>query len=117
MKYAKNTADSQHRAGSLTALTFVRAACLSTFVVGATLSFMFLAIAVVRFNTTPIFFGLVLLSSLTLLIWMIAAVLGTILLVLKWIWAKTQDQLPRTRCLTAARSIVWDEWLDGPIRA
>jgi hypothetical protein len=117
MKYAKVAAHSQHRAGSLTALTFVRAARFVTLLLGATLSFTFLAMAVVLGNTTPISIGLVLLLSVTLATWMIAAVLGTVLLVPKWIWAKTQDQLLRTRCSTAARSSVWDEWLDGPSRA
>jgi hypothetical protein len=117
MKYAKIAAHSQHRAGSLTALTFVRAACFVTLLVGATTSFEFLAMAVVLGNTTPISIGLVLLLSMTLAIWTIAAVLGIILLVPRWIWAKTQYQLLRTRCWTAARSSVWDEWLDGPSRA
>jgi biotin transporter BioY len=117
MKYAKDAAYSQLRAGSLTALTFVRAACLVTLLVGATWSFTFLAMAVVLGNTIPISIGLVLLLCMTLASWMIAAVLGTVLLVPKWIWAKTQDQLLRTRCWTAARSSVWDEWLDGAGRA
>ena len=117
MKYAKVAAYSQERAGSLTVRTFVRAACLSTLVVGASLSFTFLAMAVVHGDTTAISIGLVFLLSLTLAIWIIAAVLGTVLLLPKWIWAKTQDQLLRTRCSTAARSSVWDEWLDGPGRS
>ena len=117
MKYAKIAAHSQHRVGSLTALTFVRAARFVTLLVGATTSFEFLAMAVVLGNTTPILIGLVLLLSMTLAIWTIAVVLGTILLVPKWIWAKTQDQLLRTRCWTAASSSVWDEWINGPSRA
>ena len=116
MKYAKVAAHSQQRAGSLTALTFVRAARFVTLLLVGTLTIEFLVLFVVYRADTVVLVGLVLIPSLILATWMIAAVLGTVLLLARWLWAKSLDQVLRARRWTGARSGVWDEWLDGSSR-
>jgi hypothetical protein len=61
--------------------------------------------------------GLVLISLMTVAIWMIAGVLGTVLLVPRWLWARCQDVFVRMPCSNGERSGVWDDWLDVPSRA
>jgi hypothetical protein len=117
MKYAKVAADSQQRASSLTALTFVRAARFVTLVVGAVVSIEFLAMSVILCNSNPLLCGLVLLPALILATWIIAAVLGTVFLFPRWLWAKSHDLALRILCSTGERSAVWDDLLDGPSRA
>jgi hypothetical protein len=114
MKYAKNAAYSQERAGSLTARTFVRAACFSTLLVGGVVSSFFLSIAVGHRDGLALVVGLVLVSVMTLAIWMIAGVLGSLLLVPSWLWTNRRNRAQQTGFAKAAHSSVWDDWLDGP---
>ena len=116
MKYAKAVADSYRRAGSMSAITFVRAARFVTLLLVATLTIEFLVLAVVFSADTAVPIGFVLIPSLILATWIIAAVLGTVLLLSRWLWAKTQDQVLRAWRWTGAGSGVWDEWLDGSSR-
>jgi hypothetical protein len=114
MKYAKNAAYSQERAGSLTARTFVRAACFSALLIGGVVSSYFLSMAVAFRDGFALVVGLDLISLMTLAIWMIAGVLGTLLLVPRWLWTNRRNRVPHTRFAKAAHSSVWDDWLDGP---
>jgi hypothetical protein len=116
MKYAKAGVDSYRPAGSMSAVTFVRAARFVTLLLVGTLTIEFLVMAVVYSADTAVSVGLVLILSLILATWMIAAVLGTVLLLARWLWAKALDQVLRARRWTGARSGVWDEWLDGSSR-
>ena len=116
MKYAKAVADSYCRAGSMSAITFVRAARFVSLLLVATLTIEFLVMAVVSRALTAVSVGFVLIPALILATWIIAAVLGTVLLLARWLWAKTQDQVLRAWRRTGARSGVWDEWLDGSSR-
>ena len=116
MKYAKAVADSYRLAGSMSAITFVRAARFVTLLLVATLTIEFLVMAVVSSADAAVSVGFVLIPSLILATWIIAAVLGTVLLLSRWLWAKTQDQVLRPWRWTGARSGVWDEWLDGSSR-
>jgi hypothetical protein len=116
MKYAKAVADSYGPAGSMIAVTFVRAARFVTLLLVGTLTIEFLVMFVVYRADTVVLVGLVLIPSLILATWMIAAVLGTVLLLARWLWAKSLDQVLRARRWTGARSGVWDEWLDGSSR-
>ncbi len=113
MKYAKAATNSYRRAGSMSAVTFVRAARFVTLLLVATLTIEFLVMAVVFSADTAILVGFVLIPILILATWIIAAVLGTVLLLARWLWAKTQDQVLRAQRRTGARSGLWDEWLDG----
>ncbi len=113
MKYAKAVADSYRRGGSMSAITFVRAARFVTLLLVATLTIEFLVMAVVSRADTAVSVGFVLISALILATWIIAAVMGTVLLLARWLWAKTQDQVLGAWRWTGARSGVWDEWLDG----
>jgi hypothetical protein len=113
MKYFKAASGSDHRADSLSAVTFVRGARLVTVLLVAVLSIEFLVLAAVFRAEIAISIGLVMLPSLILATWMIAAVLGTVHLLARWLWAKTQHQVLQTRRSTGARSGVWDMWLDG----
>jgi hypothetical protein len=115
MKHTKSVANSRHWTGGLTARTFVRAACLSTILVGVGCSSAFLASALTFRDGTVLKVGLVLIPGLTVAIWVIAAVLGMALLLPTLLWAKIQKSVPRTDRWTCARSGVWDDWLDGPI--
>ena len=117
MKYSKSAAGSYHTAGSMSAITFVRAARLVTLLLVATLTIEFLVMAVVSSADAAVSVGFVLIPSLILATWIIAAVLGTVLLLARWLWAKTQDQVLRAWRWTGARPGVWDEWLDGSSRA
>jgi hypothetical protein len=116
MKYAKATPGSQHRTGRLTTRTFVRAACFVTLLVCAVLSIELLVIAVHYWEITPLVVLVVALPIMAIVFWMIAAVLGTVCLLPRWLWAKAMDQVVRTRRWTGARSGVWDDWLDGSSR-
>jgi hypothetical protein len=113
MKYAKFAGDSYHRVGSMSAATFVRAARFVTLLLVAILTIESLIMGVVLPAPAAVVVFLVLIPSVVLATWMIAAVLGTVLLLARWLWAKTQDQVVRARRLTGEHSVVWDEWLDG----
>jgi hypothetical protein len=115
MKYAKNEADPQERAASLTARTFVRAAWFSTLLVGGVVSIYYVSTAVhYRDVRLPLIMGLVRISLITLAIWMIAGLLGTLLLVARLLWTNRRNRVPKTGFDKAAPSSVWDDWLDGP---
>jgi hypothetical protein len=117
MKYAKDAALPQEKAGNLTARTFVRAAYFSTLLVGGVVSSSFLSIAFAFRDVAGLVVGLVLVLLMTLAIWMIAGVLGTVLLVPRWLWAKSREVVVRMPCSNGERSGVWDDWLDMPGRA
>ena len=91
MKYSKGVADSHSPAGSISAITFVRAAGFATLVLVATLTIVFLVLAVVYGADTAVPYGFVFISWVILAIWIIAGVLGTVLLLARWLWAKTKD--------------------------
>jgi hypothetical protein len=113
MKYAKNAAYSQQRADRLTARTFVRAAWFSTLLVGGVVSSYLLLIAVYFRDDLALAFGLVVIPLMTLAIWMIAGVLGTLLLVPRWLWTNRRNRFSQAGFAKAAHSSVWDNWLDG----
>ena len=114
MKCTTPVASSCQWAGSLTPRTFGRAAWFATRLVVIACTIEFLAMAVVFRDSTALAVGLVLIPLMTLAIWMTAAVLGTVLLLPKWIWSRGHElalRLPRT---VGCRSGLWDDWLDGP---
>jgi hypothetical protein len=101
----------------LNSRTFVRAACLATLIVGGSGSITFLAMAIMLDQGTALAVGLFLVPLMVAAIWMIAAVLGTALLLPKWLWDKRHHRETRARYRTAGGSGLWDGWLDGPSRA
>jgi hypothetical protein len=113
MKCAKLAAGSSRRVGSITAATFVHAARFVSSLLTATLTFEFLVGVFFFPGIAAIWVGLVLLLSLILATWIIAAVMGTVLLLARRLWAMSQDRILRARRWTGARSGLWDEWLDG----
>ena len=114
MKHAKPVAGSNHGADSLTSRTFVRAACFANLLILAVAAIEFLAMAVVFRDATPLLIVLVLLPLMTLAIWVTAAVLGTVLLLPRWLWSMGHDLVLRTGCPIGGPERLWDEWLDWP---
>jgi hypothetical protein len=82
----------------------------------AILTIEFLITAVVDRVDAAVVISLVVIPEVILVIWIIAGVLWAVLLLARWLWAKSQDQVRRALRWTGARSGVWDERLDGSNR-
>jgi hypothetical protein len=74
----------------------------------------FLSVAVGHRDGFELVMGLVITSVMTLAIWMIAGVLGTLLLFPRWLWTNWRNLMPQTGFAKAAQPSIWDGWLDGP---
>jgi hypothetical protein len=114
MKRAKSVAELKHRTGGLTAHTFVGVTCLANLLAVVILSIELLAMAVVFSDGDAFSLGLDLIARTTLIIWIVAAVLGPLLLLPTWLREKRHHPVLRARRWIDTRSGVWDGWLDGP---
>jgi hypothetical protein len=116
MKYCKSVAIPAHWADSLGPRTFVRAAYFAQVLTVAAVGFALLVLAVTSWShaALAVVLCLFLCFILTPAIWMIAAVLGAIVLLPRWLWTNGRNRGLRTRFAKFAHSSVWDDWLDGP---
>jgi len=94
--------------------TFVRAAGLANLLVATLVFVEFSVIAVVKNDPRVFAIGLLFVPSFTLAIWVIAVVLYFLALGPRALRALGRCLVRRPRSLPAARSGVWDEWLDRP---
>jgi hypothetical protein len=63
---------------------------------------------------TALAFGVAVCFILTPVIWVIAAVLGAVVLLPRWLWTNGRELVRRPGLAKVAHSSVWDDWLDGP---
>jgi len=117
MNHDKPIATSHRPTARLTPRTFVRAAGFSSLLIFGVCAIAFLIMTVVLRDSSAPFMIVVLFPIMTVAIWLIAAVLGTVLLFARCLWVNRKDPVLRAHRAPGKGPGVWDEWLDGPSRA
>jgi hypothetical protein len=98
----------------LTPRTFGRAAGLANLIVVTTVIVEFSVLSLVEHDPKTFQMGLWLVPVVTLVVWVIAAVLCLLALVPRGLRVLGRRRAGRSRSPRAAESGVWDDWLDSP---